>query len=158
MILFRNNPLKGIHSPLVAQVPELMEVRHQHFGLKGTSQIIGEIGGRLVSCQAWLFDKTWTKYTHVAEYLHDLEKEVGKHGKLDEREEINGNPGLIKQSYPNCTYMGFEHISIAGHPPEILLDASKILLEDPDDDDDPIYWTAVKFNWFQTSPDRRPQG
>lgn len=131
-IQFDYTPIPGVHGPILMGLPELQVTRTKFQGVRGTSEIMGETGGREIFTRHWLYGGTSTTAL-MMQLLRRLETMIGKNAAL-----VITAPG-IPATFNHCTFLGFEK-----EEPGILPDLTGQLGGN--------YWCPGTLRWYQLSP------
>ncbi len=82
-LTFAGIPIRGIHGPVVEGSPSAQTIRAQYWDLSGETEIVGQLGGRDLSCRVLMYGN-YTTVTAIKQALRAWQKRVGQHGTLIE--------------------------------------------------------------------------
>lgn len=148
MIKFNNEEIKcgELHGNLMPETPKANFRNTMFFGVNGESEISGGAGGRNISVECWIFDKTWVVAggdTLLLNYIKSLEEKIqdGIFGAL----QISGN---VNFTYNNCK------LREVNRDPELTPRIDEIgmfVTVDPGDDPIPVWWSKISLVFHQLS-------
>jgi len=104
-------PCGELHSTLHKHSYEILTTRTNFWGLDGVSEIFGEaISPEIIEADVWLYEGfTYDENGMGAllAYLEELDLRRGENGILQQS-------GLITKQFHNCTFEGFEYVTLDG--------------------------------------------